>query len=252
LPVSNLTNLLAIGRLPGYTPQRFAALMLAPSIVAILVPVVLVFLLYRRPLLQRYELPGQGEPVDRVLLWASAIVVVAILPVLVSGVPVWIPAVAGAGILLGFFVVRRRTEIRFSLVPWQLVLFASGLFLVVATATANGLTGVLDAIAGRGDSLADLLRIAGVGVVSSNTVNNLPAYLALESSAGTPLRLAALLIGVNVGPLVTPWASLATLLWGARLAGLGVGVSWRRFAAVGLLAVPLTVVPAVLALYIAG
>jgi arsenical pump membrane protein len=252
LPVSNLTNLLAAGQLPGYAPGRFAALMVAPAIVAVVVPSVLLFLLYRRSLVQRYELPLRSEPADRVLLWASAVVVVAILPALVTGVPVWIPAVAGAVVLLVFFAIRRRSEVRFGLVPWQLVLFACGLFLVVAAASSNGLAGILTTVAGHGDSLPALLRVAGVGVASSNAVNNLPAYLALESTAGSPMRIAALLIGVNAGPLITPWASLATLLWGARLRGLGVEISWLRLAALGALVVPLTVVPAVVALFFLG
>jgi arsenical pump membrane protein len=252
LPVSNLTNLLAAGQLPGYTPGHFAALMVAPAVVAIVVPSVLLFLIYRRSLVRTYDLPTRSAPMDRVLLWASAIVVVAILPVLVTGVPVWIPAVAGAVALLVFFAVRRRSEIRFALVPWQLVLFAGGLFLVVAAATSNGLAGILSAVAGHGDSLPALVRVAGAGAASSNVVNNLPAYLALESTAGSPLRIAALLIGVNAGPLITPWASLATLLWGARLRGLGVDISWLRFAALGALVVPLTVLLAVGALFFLG
>ena len=56
-------------------------------------------------------------------------------------------------------------------------------------------------------------------------VNNLPAYLALEPvAADAPQRLMALLIGVNGGPLVTPWASLATLLWRAAVPR----AAWRR------------------------
>jgi Na+/H+ antiporter NhaD/arsenite permease-like protein len=250
LPVSNLTNLLAVDRISPNSPGGFAALMVAPAIVATVVPAVVVFLIYRRPLLERYELVARTQPEDRVLLLASAVVIVAILPVLVSGVPVWIPAVLGSLILLALFLVRRRDAIHFSLIPWPLVLFACGLFLVIAAATSNGLAEVLATVAGRGDSLPDLLRLAGVGVVSSNAVNNLPSYLALESTAGSPVRIAALLIGVDAGPLITPWASLATLLWGARLAGLGVWVSWLRFAALGTLVVPLTVVLAVFALYL--
>ena len=37
----------------------------------------------------------------------------------------------------------------------------------------------------------------------------------------------ALLVGVNAGPLVTPWASLATLLWLQRCRTAGVVVPWR-------------------------
>jgi arsenical pump membrane protein len=252
LPVSNLTNLLAAGQLPSYTPLRFAALMAAPALVSIVVPCILLFLIYRRPLLARYELPDRMVPDDRVLLWASSAVVVAILPLLVSGIPVWMPALAGAVTLTVIFAVRRRSVLRFSLVPWQLVLFVCGLFLVIGAASALGLGSVLDTVAGGGAGPVALLRLAGIGAASANLVDNLPAYLALESTAGSPLRIAALLIGVNAGPLITPWASLATLLWAERLRGLGVSVSWGRFALLGLLVVPLTVGLAALALSFAG
>jgi arsenical pump membrane protein len=252
LPVSNLTNLLAANQLAAYPPLRFAALMIAPAVVAIIVPCAVLFLVYRRPLLERFDPPAPHSPDDRVLLWASAIVVVAILPALVSGLPVWMPALVGALVLAVFFLVRKRSVLRWALVPWQLVLFATGLFLVVASASALGLGSVLASVAGQGDGLPTLLRLAGVGTVSANLVDNLPAYLALEPTAGSPLRIAALLIGVNAGPLITPWASLATLLWGERLRSLGVEISWWRFAGLGLVVVPLTVGLATLALYFAG
>ena len=62
------------------------------------------------------------------------------------------------------------------------------------------------------------------------------------------MRIAALLIGVNVGPLITPWASLATLLWHRRLVSLNVQLSWRRYCALGLLVAPVTVAAATVAL----
>jgi arsenical pump membrane protein len=252
LPVSNLTNLLAASRLAGYSPLRFATLMAAPAAVAIVVPCALLFLIYRRSLVAAYELPVRSETHDRVLLWASAAVVVALLPALVSGVPVWMAALAAAIILVAFFAVRRPAVLTFRMLPWQLVLFACGLFLVVGAASSAGLSSVLAAVGGKGDSLPALLRLAGLGAASSNLVNNLPAYLALEPTAASPARIAALLIGVNAGPIITPWASLATLLWGERLKGLGVEVSWRRFVLLGLVAAPLTVGLAVVALYFGG
>ncbi len=248
LPVSNLTNLLAEHELPGYGPLDFARLMALPALVAIVVPCLLLFGIYRRDLLARYTPDERHAPEDRVLYWASAVVVVALLPALVSGVAVWIPACAAAVVLLGFFAVRRRAVLRFALVPWQIVLLASGLFLVVQAGHSLGLAALLETAAGRSDDAAGLLRLAASGAVGSNLANNLPAYLALEPVAGSPARLAALLIGTNAGPLVTPWASLATLLWHQRLVALGVEISWRRYALLGLLVVPLTLVPAVLVL----
>jgi arsenical pump membrane protein len=252
LPVSNLTNLLAADSIGEGSPLRFAALMAAPAIVAIVVPAAVILLVYRRQLFVRYEAAQSTKSPDTVLLIASAVVVVLVLPALVSGVAVWIPALAGAIVLAGFFVVRRRGVLRFSLVPWQLLLLALGLFLVIATASELGLAALLGTVAGSGDDFLSLLRLAGTGVVASNAVNNLPAYLALEPTAGSSLRVAARLVGVNAGPLITPWASLATLLWRQRLAGLDVAVPWPRYVALGLVVVPLTVACAIGALALFG
>jgi hypothetical protein len=61
-------------------------------------------------------------------------------------------------------------------------------------------------------------RAAAAGAVLSNLVNNLPAYLAGEAALQLQGHqpVFGLLIGVNVGPVVTPWVSLATLLWMER------------------------------------
>ena len=55
-------------------------------------------------------------------------------------------------------------------------------------------------------------------------------------------------MGVNAGPLVTPWASLATLLWHRALVRAGVEVPWGRFVLLGLVVAPLTVCAGVAAL----
>jgi arsenical pump membrane protein len=245
LPVSNLTNLLAQHELPGLTPLGFASLMALPAIIAIVVPCAVVFVVFRRELLTHYTADVAAAPADRVLFATSAVVIVALVPALVSGVAVWIPAVAAAIVLLVAFAIRRPSTVRFSMVPWQVVLLASGLFLVVEAAHAVGLGVVLAAVSGTGETPLDLLRLAATGAAGANLVDNLPAYLALEPVAGGPARIAALLIGVNAGPLITPWASLATLLWHQRLVALDVHISWRRYALLGCIVVPITIVAAV-------
>ena len=251
LPVSNLTNLLAQHALHNLSPLGFATLMALPALVAVVVPCLVLFLVFRRELLVTYH-PEEPETLqDRALFIASAATVALILPLLVSGIPVWIPASVGAVVLLGFFAVRRRAVLRLGLIPWQVVLLASGLFLVVEAAHSLGLGNALTALAGSGDGPLALLRLSATAASGANLVDNLPAYLALEPVAGSPARIAALLIGTNAGPLITPWASLATLLWHQRLKSLGVEISWTRYALLGLLVVPLTIVPAVLVLALA-
>ncbi|MFF1572348.1 SLC13 family permease [Leifsonia sp. NPDC058292] len=248
LPVSNLTNLLAQHAMGSPTPLEFAAMTAAPAAVAIVVPAVAVFLIFRTSLTQRYT-PEARDPIeDDVLFWCSAAVVIALLPALVSGLPVWLPASAAAIVLVVLFAVRRPSVLTFGMLPWQLVVLASGLFLFIEALHAVGLATVLATVSGSGESPLDLLRLAGTGMVGANAIDNLPAYLALEPVADSPVRLVALLIGVNVGPLITPWASLATLLWHQRLTALDVPMSWRRYMLLGLVVAPVTVVLATLAL----
>src|SRR6478735_10884473 len=249
LPVSNLTNLLAQDRLK-LSPAAFAALVWAPALVGILVPLVLLWLAFRKDLRGQYGPQPVHKVRDRVLLYSASGVMLVLLPALVSGVPVQIPALAAAAALLLLFLWRRRPVLRWSMIPWRPLMLTSGLFMVVETMHANGLTQFLTGIAGTGESLPSLLQLAGLGAGAANAVNNLPAYLALEPVGGSPARLAALLIGVNLGPLVTPWASLATLLWHERLRSLNVEIRWGGFALAGVAAVVLTVPLAVVALWL--
>lgn len=98
---------------------------------------------------------------------------------------------------------------------------------------------------GGSASFAELLSLSAVGGVLSNIVNNIPAYLALEPAAITAGSLTALVIGVNVAPIVTPWASLATLLWADQLRRAGIVVPWRSFIMSGLIIAPVAVVTTV-------
>jgi arsenical pump membrane protein len=247
LPVSNLTNLLAEHELGGLGPAGFAALTVAPALVAIAVPVLVILVIHRKDLVTRYEVGAPTAPADRVLLVGSAVVVGLLVPALVSGVEVWIPALAAAVVLAVLTAVRRPRALRPGLLPWQLVVFASGLFVVMEAAQSLGLTAVMAAVSGQGQDAAALFRLAGVATLSANAVDNLPAYLALEPVAGSPERLVAILVGVNAGPLITPWASLATLLWHERLVSMGVHIRWSRYVLLGLVVAPLTVGLAMLA-----
>ena len=248
LPVSNLTNLLAAHSLGSAGPGAFVALTWLPALIAVLVPSALLLLIHRRALFGRYA-PEHPQPVgDRVLFGCSAAVLLLLVPALVSGLPVWLPASVAAVLLVGVFLARRPRLLSASLVPWSLVLLASGLFLAMESAHALGLGELLADVIGGGSDTAALLRMSGVAALGANAVDNLPAYLALEPAAGSPDRAIALLIGVNAGPLVTPWASLATLLWHQRLTRMDVRISWGRYALLGLVAAPVTVVAATLAL----
>ncbi|MEV4669592.1 SLC13 family permease [Microbacterium sp. LWO12-1.2] len=247
LPVSNLTNLLAAPAI-GDDPGAFLALSWAPTLVGVLIPVAILTIAHRRTLFGAYRVPQSGGPSDRVLFWGATGVLVILLPLLTLTHDVWIPATVAALLLVGLFAVRRRHVLRVSLVPWQAIGLAAALFVLVETAHANGILDFLTSLASSGHGAGEILGLAALGALTANGVNNLPAYLILEPAAGDPVALMALLIGVNLGPLITPWASLATLLWHHRIVSLGVEIRWGRFMLWGLVVAVPTVVVAALAL----
>jgi arsenical pump membrane protein len=232
LPVSNLTNLLALHHFDalGLGHAGYVRTAFWPAVGAIVGTVVVLALLHRRELSGRYTLDAPPEPHDTVLLKVAGAVCLAVGPLFALGLsPAWV-SVAAALVLGTVAAVRRPRLLGGVSVPWAMTIGVAVLFVVIDFALHHGLQPWLAHAAGRGDQPGDLARVAGVGALGANAVNNLPAYVALESVASDSApRLMALLVGVNVGPLVTPWASLATLLWAQRCRARGVQVSaWSR------------------------
>lgn len=251
LPVSNLTNLLALDRFEkaGLDHAGYVRLAAVPAAVAVLVTLAVIAFLHRADWRRRYTLDPPADPHDPLLMRLAAAACLVIGPAFALGAEPWVVAVATATFLLAATAWRAPHLLRALNVPWVMAGAFALLTVVVAGAHQAGLLrGLLD-LAGVGTGPGDLLRIAATGAVAANAGNNLPAYLALEpAAAGDPTRLMALLIGVNAGPLVTPWGSLATLLWLQRCRA--AGVRWRlwRLALGGLLCATAVVVSATLAL----
>ncbi len=249
LPVSNLTNLLAVDRIGLDGPIPFAGLMVWAALAGVVVPCAVLLVVFRGRLFGRYTPVDVRRPADPVFFTAASVVLVALVVALTAGVTVWIAALAAAVVLLVVAAFRAPGELRPSRVPWSTLVFAAGLFVVVETLHATGVTDPIVRALSGGTDTGSLLLLAGAGGVAANVMDNLPAYLVLEPAAGhEALRYAALLIGVNAGCLITPWASLATLLWHARLSAEGIRLSWGKYMALGCVVAPLTVVAGVLAL----
>jgi arsenical pump membrane protein len=231
LPVSNLTNLLAVDRLDLSATQYTTRVALA-SLVAVVVTAAFLAGWQRTSLRGRYEVPAVLAPMDTPLFLGAAAACLLLVPALLLGVPVAWAASTSAAVVIGFALWRKRSLLTFRLVPWRLVVLVEGLFLVVEAIGPHGLDGLLR------HGIGDPLQTAFVAAGAANVVNNLPAYLALERVVPHD-QLLALLAGVNFGPLVLPWGSLATLLWAERCRARGVHVGWLRFGLAGLVLVPL-------------
>ncbi len=250
LPVSNLTNLLADHELRR-AGVSYLGLMWAPALASIVVTVAVLAVRDRRAIVGRYEPVPPPEPADAALLRATGLVVGAMAVAFVAGVEPVLAASVAAVVLLALTLARRRPlpVAPADMVPWRTLVVVGGLFVLVATAHAHGVADLLHDVAGEGDGPADLLRLAAAGALASNAVNNLPAFLALDpATAGDPLRIAALLIGTGVAPILTPWGSLATVLWWQRCRQVLLDVPARTIVRQGLVLAPLTLVAAVAAL----
>ncbi len=237
LPVSNLTNLLAMNRL-ALTAPGFASRMYLPELASVAATVVCLWIMYWRRGLRpsdRYRVPEPYQPRDPLLTGLSAAACTLFVVLVLLSVPLAVAALSAVCIVIAGFAARSRSSLSPRLIPWQLLTFVIGLFLVIQVIDQHGLGAILRSAVGSDPGAAGVWRAAGLGAGLSNVVNNLPAYVAGEAAIGGENhdQLLGLLIGTNVGPLVAPWASLATMLWYARCRAKGLEISWRRFAGTG-------------------
>lgn len=275
LPVSNLTNLLAVGSEVFTGPGAYVSAAWRPAIAGIGVAVAASWVAFRWSAhgggRSEHGVGGEAgaedtapKPTASRRLRATLVTLAVLLPLLATPVPYWISATVAAAILLAVNLrsgqprigkttttttpPAPRTSLRL-LIPWSSLVFVTALSAAAAIAHHLGALEVLTrAVASRQDSVAGLLAIAGLGASSSNLINNIPAFLALEHGADTPHGMLALLVGVNAGPIIAPWASLATLLWHDQLRRAGAAVSWGSFIAAGCVLAPIAVALPVLAL----
>ncbi len=238
LPVSNLTNLLAANRV-ALPAAAFASRMWPVQLASVAMTMVFLWAFYWRRKqrgVDRYEPPPPHKPADRVLFWVAALSCLLFITVIIATrILLGFASAIAAALVVAAFAVRDRAALRLGLIPWRLLVFVVGLFLVVQTVSLHGLDTVTRALVGHGDGVLDALRAAATGAGLSNVVNNLPSYVAGE--AVIPFshhqQLLALLIGTNVGPIITPWASLATLLWYERCRAYDAAVPVRKFMLTG-------------------
>lgn len=223
LPVSNLTNLIAAERFDLDTAD-FVRHLALPTLVA----VVAGWWAYRATFHLHPTADGIDEPVDGRALWRGLPIVGLVLIGFTLGDLLGVPAWLVAAVALAWAMASTR-GVPWRAVPVDAVLVAVALAVVVAGAVPHlGLERLLDAGGVEGD-----LRALAFGVVGSNVANNLPAVLAGTGALHHPGQVWALLLGVNLGPLLVITGSLSGLLWRDTAGSLGVPVSARRYTAVG-------------------
>jgi arsenical pump membrane protein len=253
LPVSNLTNLLALPHL-DLTFVGFAVRMAPVLLVVLVVEYAGLRLLFRDT--WRVEPATQDDRSRPVPAFPVAVVVLMLVGFAVvspfGGDPWWVSLVAA--LALAAYAVRRGLARPVHLIHaahpgfavWVLALG------VVVAGLARGFLGdAVRHLAPASLSLGALLAIAVLATVLANVLTNLSATLLLVpvvAPLGTAGVLAALL-GLNIGSGLTWTGSLANLLWRRTLGRRGVHPGSAAFHRVSLTLTPVSLLAAVVVLW---
>jgi arsenical pump membrane protein len=177
---------------------------------------------------------GAGEAefsdvVDRRAVLIGGLFMAAVLTGFVVGhsvgVEPWAVALAGDVVLLIILRLMPGGDSSTRGVPWRSVPIGTALVALSLGVLADAAAAHLHVdrlIAGA--TTADLARTAALSALAANLFNNLPALLiALPALGSHPApTLWAVLLGVNMGPVLLATGSLASLLWLETLGRLGV------------------------------
>ncbi len=262
LPVSNLTNLIFQSQFHlGF--GRFVQVMFFPQAIALGLNYVIFRILFRRDLALDFDarlVPSPSEEIrDRPFFLAAlgslGFVLIGYFVGSIAGIPPYLIAFSACALLGGVGLLRKRIgggllhEI-----SWPLFPFVVGLFVVVRAFENLPFLDLATQFLARhrSDVTGSVIATSLASGLGSNLVNNIPAALvseaALHASAGNSPSLYAALIGCNVGPNLTVFGSLATMLVISSARKRGIDVSAATFFKVGLITMPIVLVSATLAL----
>jgi len=254
LPVSNLTNLLALPDL-DLTFGGFAARMAPVLLVVLALEWVALRLFFRRDLARAESSPRAGTtpPLPAVPVVVVALMMIGFAVASPFGVePAWV-AGAAALVLTAWAtrqgLVRPRESVAAAHPSFAVFVLGLG---VVVEAISRGFLGDLVAPLLPGSvpdatSWLGLLTVAMLATVLANLLTNLSATLLvvpLVAPLGDFVVLAALL-GLNIGSGLTYSGSLANLLWRRGLEARGEHVSMSDFHRFSLLVTPPVLLAAV-------
>ncbi len=250
---SNLTNIVTANYFHiGFL--EYLSNMIIPYIVSTIVSIIVLWLILRNDIPKTVDITLLKNPDDvlksKILFKFSWIFLALLLAGYFIGdqyhLPVSVFALGGGLIFLTIASLSKNTNAVtiIKTAPWQVVWFSIGLYIVVYGLKNAGLTDyltiILKDLASRGDAIA----ILGTGFISaflSAIMNNMPTIMvmdiALQDIPNKALAYANI-IGCNLGPKMTPFGSLATLLWLHVLSQKGVKIGFWQYSKFGLIVTP--------------
>ncbi len=260
LPISNLTNLLLYQQF-DLSFLEFARVMWLPNLVAVVVNLVVFLLIFRHQIPRRFSLEAQADiPARDWWFWvASVVLALTLVGLLWSGIvhiPLALAALGGAVVLLSIGYAGNRLSIREEMreVSWPVLVFVIGMLVLIRGFEEGWLR---DRVFEMPHSLGGtIIAAAGATAIGSNIVNNVPMALLsvpiIQRSAGdhqTALTYAVLL-GTNIGPILTTYGSLATMLWLSLVRKRGMDVTTGQYLRVGALSMPPILISSMVTLWL--
>jgi arsenical pump membrane protein len=262
--ISNPINIV-VSSLFGIEFGEYAAWMVLPAFVSIMVSFVALALVFRRAIPARYcpervQPPGGDAVFRRLSIVVLMVTLTALLLQGVIGVPIWIVSLTGAVTLMILATQRRQRTPRqiLSGVGWDVLIFVFGIFIVAMGLRNAGLTQAVGSLLTflGGQSLTVLsIATAFVAAISSSIINNHPTVdmmswvirdLALPAAETRHLALSAL-VGGDLGPKMLPIGSLAAMIWFRILRSKGVEIPVSLYIVIG---IPLTIAAVVLSVLV--
>ena len=250
---SNLTNIVTANYFNIGFAQYFFD-MVIPFIVSVTVSIIFLWLILRKDIPKDIDISLLKEPKSVIknmnLFYFSWI----FLGVLLAGyfvgdaynLPISIFALGGATVFLIIATLSKAVKPKniIKTAPWQVVWFSIGLYIVVYGLKNAGLTDyltiVLKDLSLRGDTIA----VLGTGFIAaflSAIMNNMPTIMIMDIALhdiGNQAMIYANIVGCNLGPKMTPFGSLATLLWLHVLSQKGVKIGFWQYSKFGLIVTP--------------
>jgi arsenical pump membrane protein len=254
LPVSNPANLVVFaGNMPSL--GAWLRLFLLPSGIAIVTSFLALYWSQRADLRQTMsaEVPIPRLSADaRIVACGIALLGTLLLGASALGIDLgWPACLAGMATFAAVLLRTRALALRAARdLSWSVLPLVAGLFVLVAALSKIGVADELARLLAGLHATApewSVWAAGGITALAANVANNLPAGLmagATMTASHAPTEVvAATLIGINLGPNLSVTGSLATVLWLTALRREGIVVGFGQFLKVGLIVMPVALIP---------
>lgn len=250
---SNLTNIVTANYFSIGFAQYFFD-MIIPFIVSVIASTIFLWLILRKDIPKKVDITLLKEPKSVIknmkLFYFSWVFLAFLLCAYFLGdaydLPISIFALGGATIFLIIATISKSVEPLKIIkeAPWQVVWFSIGLYIVVYGLKNAGLTDYLTLVLKELSVRGEIIAVLGTGFIAaflSAIMNNMPTIMIMDialADIGNQAMIYANIVGCNLGPKMTPFGSLATLLWLHVLAKKGVKISFAQYSKFGLIITP--------------